>query len=280
MKSMLRKLVSFMVVLVLLFCGVLAFAETTNSAIVREALKSTVSIQGTGWAASGSIATDDGYIVTNAHVAEAATNGLLTVYLNDFTMLQARIVGIHTELDVAVLKVLSPEPLVSFIGDIEGDPDDMEEELKQYVMNTRFIFPGDQVFAIGNALGMLGWTVTAGVISSDARPDYFSESDALIFQIDASLNRGCSGGPVINRFGKLIGIVVGGIPPHWAENIAFLIPVKMFGEEVALMIEADRERLEVITDIYAYLEGEEPPEPKEPRKVIIQFEEIDESEEE
>lgn len=134
---------------------------------------------------SGFIVDPEGYVVTNNHVIEGASE--IHVILADDTKLDATVIGHDTKTDVALLKVESDEalPYVRF-----GDSD------KARV--------GDWVIAIGNPFG-LGGTVTAGIISARARNINAGPFDDFI-QTDASINRGNSGGPLFNLEGEVIGI--------------------------------------------------------------------------
>ncbi|MDX1765891.1 MAG: trypsin-like peptidase domain-containing protein, partial [Candidatus Saccharimonadales bacterium] len=163
---------------------------------------------------TGIILSADGIILTNKHViGEEATE--VVVGLSDGTELtDVEILGRDPFNDIAYLKVngvddLTPAPL----GDSAG------------------IRVGDQVIAIGNALGQFENTVTSGIISGSGRPivaggsGVFDEPDALqnLFQTDASINPGNSGGPLVSLSGEVIGVntaVAGN-----AENIGFAIPI-------------------------------------------------------
>jgi serine protease Do len=134
---------------------------------------------------SGFIIDPDGYVVTNNHVIEGASE--IHVILSNDTKLDAEVIGHDPKTDVALLKVKSDKklPFVKF-----GDSD------KSRV--------GDWVIAIGNPFG-LGGTVTAGIISARARNINAGPFDDFI-QTDASINRGNSGGPLFNLEGEVIGI--------------------------------------------------------------------------
>ena len=139
-------------------------------------------------AGSGFFISRDGYIVTNNHVVENATK--ITVTLTDKRELTARVVGRDEESDLAVLKVEGGDfPFVSF-----------ETQAKPRV--------GDWVLAVGNPL-QLGGTATAGIVSAigrDLPPDSASNLPAQYLQIDAPINRGNSGGPTFDVYGRVIGV--------------------------------------------------------------------------
>ena len=139
-------------------------------------------------AGSGFFISRDGYIVTNNHVVENATK--ITVTLTDKRELTARLVGRDEESDLAVLKVDGGNfPFVGF-----------ETQAKPRV--------GDWVLAVGNPL-QLGGTATAGIVSAigrDLPPEGASNLPAQYLQIDAPINRGNSGGPTFDVFGRVIGV--------------------------------------------------------------------------
>jgi putative serine protease PepD len=138
---------------------------------------------------SGFVVSDDGYIVTNAHVVDGASS--VTVKVGDRKAVKAKIVGADDSTDVALLKIdtggekLTPLTL--------GDSD---------AVNV-----GDPVYAIGNPFG-LSRTLTTGVVSALQRqitsPNNWTISNVI--QTDAALNPGNSGGPLFDDTGKVIGI--------------------------------------------------------------------------
>lgn len=132
---------------------------------------------------SGVIVSSEGHIVTNNHVIEGMD--AIEVELNDGRTAQARIIGLDTDTDIAVLKVdvgrVTPLPF--------GDSDLVEV--------------GETVMAVGNPYGFQE-SVTQGMISAKNR--HGSENTSDLFQTDAAINPGNSGGPLINVRGELIGI--------------------------------------------------------------------------
>jgi len=127
----------------------------------------------------------NGYIVTNAHVIENATE--ITVQLLDNRSLSAKVIGKDQGSDVAVLKVQAANLVEIPIAD-----SDLEEV-------------GDYVVAIGNPFG-LGHTVTSGIISALGRSGINPEGYENFIQTDASINPGNSGGALVNLDGRLVGI--------------------------------------------------------------------------
>jgi serine protease Do len=137
-------------------------------------------------AGSGFFISADGYIVTNNHVVADATE--ITVKLSDDRELTARLIGRDPDTDLAVIKVDGGNfPFVSF-----------EDKAEPRV--------GDWVIAVGNPFG-LGGTATAGIVSAKARDIGGNENPYTDFiQIDAAINRGNSGGPTFDIYGRVIGV--------------------------------------------------------------------------
>lgn len=137
---------------------------------------------------SGVIVSPDGYIVTNNHVIENASN--LEVTLNDNRTYKAEIIGTDPGTDIALIKIQDKDqdfPYIPF-----GDSNNIKV--------------GEWVLAVGNPFNLTS-TVTAGIISAKARNLPQFEGTALSFiQTDAAVNRGNSGGALVNTRGELIGI--------------------------------------------------------------------------
>ena len=153
---------------------------------------------------SGFIIDPAGYVVTNNHVIDNASK--IQVTLQDGRKLAAHVVGHDDKTDLALLKVDAKEPLPFVTW---GDSD------KARV--------GDWVLAVGNPFG-LGGTVTAGIISARGRDIQAGPYDDYL-QLDASINRGNSGGPSFNRDGEVIGINTAIFSPNGGSiGIGFAIP--------------------------------------------------------
>ena len=134
---------------------------------------------------SGFILSADGYVMTNAHVVEGATEVIVT--LTDKREFKARIVGTDKRTDVAVVKIEASGLPAVRIGD------------------TSRLRVGEWVMAIGSPFG-LDNTVTAGIVSAKQR----DTGDYLPFiQTDVAINPGNSGGPLIDGSGKVLGVVFG-----------------------------------------------------------------------
>ena len=165
---------------------------------------------------TGFIVSSDGYIVTNYHVVEYAVDGTypLTVMLYNGESYPATIVGHEGEdSDIAVLKIDAEGLCPAVLGDSSD------------------IRVGETVFAVGNPLGELDYTMTRGMISAMDREISTGVATGSInmFQIDAAVNSGNSGGPVYNMEGKIIGVVTAKYSDTYEEmgieGLGFAIPI-------------------------------------------------------
>lgn len=153
---------------------------------------------------SGFIVSPDGYIVTNNHVIANATD--IKVTLDDGTQLAGKLIGADPKADLAVVKVDAPKPLPTVAW---GDSDKLRL--------------GDRVLAIGNPFG-IGTTVTAGIVSARGRDLHSGPYDDFI-QIDAPINHGNSGGPLVDNEGKVVGINTAIYSPNGGSvGVGFAIP--------------------------------------------------------
>jgi serine protease Do len=153
---------------------------------------------------SGFIMSKDGYVVTNNHVIDKASD--VEVILQNGDKYEAKIVGKDPKTDLAVLK-FEPDQEIQEVH--FGDSD-----------NLRI---GDWVIAIGNPFG-LGYTVTAGIVSAKGRSLGLGAYDDFI-QTDASLNPGSSGGPLFNLKGEVVGVNTAIVAR--GQGIGFAIPIDM-----------------------------------------------------
>ena len=195
-------------------------ATETVSQIVQNVKPSVVSIKAEGSSGSGTgsgfIFREDGYIVTNNHVAAPAVNsGKLTVYLEDKTSFVAKLVGRNASYDLAVLKIDATGLKPVNIGD------------------SNAINVGDLTVAFGSPLGLTG-TVTSGIVSAINRPVTAGGADDQSFisaiQTDAAINPGNSGGPLVNGQGQVIGVnsaiaTLGNGTQSGSIGLGFAIPI-------------------------------------------------------
>ena len=201
------------------------FVEGSIAEIANKVSKSVVSIvsstKTTNWfgqsydaagAGTGVIVTEDGYILTNKHVINGATK--LTVILDDGTTYEeVKVVATDPLNDIAFLKIEGASGLTAAtLGD------------------SKTIHAGQQVIAIGNALGEYQNTVTSGIISGTGRSvtasdatGYNTETLTDMIQTDAAINSGNSGGPLVNAAGEVIGVNTA--TSSSAENMGFAIPI-------------------------------------------------------
>ena len=154
---------------------------------------------------SGFFISEDGYLVTNNHVVSEGSD--FSVVTNDGKELDAKLIGTDPRTDLAVLKVDGGGNKFTYV--------DFADDSKIRI--------GDWVVAVGNPFG-LGGTVTAGIVSARGRDIGAGPYDDFI-QIDASVNRGNSGGPTFNLNGQVVGINTAIFSPSGGSvGIAFDIP--------------------------------------------------------
>lgn len=166
---------------------------------------------------SGVIVTKDGYILTNNHVINDASE--ITIKLSDGRSAKAKVIGSDPETDLAILKVDMKDLPVIAIGN--------SDQLKV----------GDIVLAIGNPFGV-GQTVTQGIISATGRTDLGISTFENFIQTDAAINPGNSGGALIDANGNLIAINnaiysrTGGF-----QGIGFAIPISLAKDVMSELID-------------------------------------------
>ena len=188
------------------------FGQTTSTAVVG----------------SGFVLTEDGYVVTNNHVVEGTDN--VSVKLHDGSTYPAEIIGGDSLSDVALLKIEAEGLAHVAVGDSDA------------------IAVGEGCIAIGNPLGELTFTMTGGYVSALPREINISGKPISMFQTDAAINAGNSGGPLFDMDGNVIGITsakISGMAGSGAmiEGVGFAIPIN--------------EALRVVYDMqeYGYVRG-------------------------
>lgn len=176
-------------------------------------------------AGSGVIISEDGYILTNHHVIDGASN--VTVKTKSGDSYTATVVGSDSKLDIALLKVDASGLSPATFGDSSA------------------IQVGDYAVAIGNPLGSLGGTVTDGIISALDRDVTISGETHRLLQTNAAINPGNSGGGLFNADGQLVGIVCAKASSSSSEveGLGFAIPIN--------------DVLDIINDLkqYGYVQG-------------------------
>lgn len=162
-----------------------------------------------GGAGSGVVISSGGYIITNNHVVEGASN--IVVRLTDGSQHKATLIGADSKSDVAVISITPPEGVI-LTPAVIGNSD---------VLNL-----GQTVIAIGNPLGELGGTVTDGIISCLAREIAIDGSGTMtLLQTNAAVSPGNSGGGLFDLYGRLIGVVNAKFSGDGVEGISFAIPM-------------------------------------------------------
>ena len=201
------------------------FVEGSVAEIVDKVSESVVSIvtevkttsyfgySSTGQAAgTGVIVSSDGYILTNKHVIDGATK--ISVVLDEGTTYSdVRVAAVDALNDIAFLKI-----------------DDISDLKAAKLGDSKTIVVGQQVIAIGNALGEYQNSVTSGIVSGTGRSLTASDASGSMserltdmIQTDAAINSGNSGGPLVNAAGEVIGINTA--TSSTAENMGFAIPI-------------------------------------------------------
>jgi len=179
--------------------------------VIEKVDPSVVSIQHEKAGGTGFIISEDGYILSNGHVVQGSDAEhpmdparSITVILNDERKYPAKVLGFSMDPDVALLKISPDEPL---------RPVEFADSTKATV--------GQRVFAVGTPVG-LKRTFTSGILSNTERTDLRTET--VVFQTDAAINSGNSGGPLFNRQGRVLGInTYGG--SRGTNNLGFTIPI-------------------------------------------------------
>jgi Do/DeqQ family serine protease len=167
---------------------------------------------------SGVIVDPNGYILTNNHVIENASE--IVVTLSDARKFTAQLVGRDPKTDLAVLKVDAPAPLpVAELGDSDA------------------LRIGQWAIAIGNPFG-LDRTVTVGIVSATARTRVGVATYENFIQTDASINPGNSGGPLLNLDGRVIGVNTAIVAA--GQGIGFAIPINMAKDVMRQLIAGGR----------------------------------------
>ena len=164
---------------------------------------------GSAMVGTGVIFTEDGYILTNAHVIAGGSE--CYVVLDTGEDYRACLLGLDEEKDLAVIKIAASGLPAAEFGDSDA------------------LTVGDPVYAIGNPLGVeLRGTLTDGIVSAINRDVYVDGVTMTLIQTNAALNNGNSGGPLINVYGQVVGIntmKMGSSSTTSVEGLGFAIPI-------------------------------------------------------
>lgn len=160
---------------------------------------------------SGFIISSDGYILTNFHVIEDSDS--ISVSLYDGSTYEAALIGYDESNDIAVLKIDAADLIPVILGDSDA------------------LYVGDQVVAIGNPLGELTFSLTAGYVSAKDRQVTLSSTVTMnLIQTDCAINSGNSGGALFNMYGEVVGVTNAKYSSSTSskasiDNIGFAIPI-------------------------------------------------------
>lgn len=157
---------------------------------------------------TGVIMSEDGYIITNAHVVSGATELSVVFTDDDKNSIKAELIGLDSQTDLAVIKIDKTGLTPAEFG--------KSSELQV----------GEVAIAIGNPLGFqLAGSVTAGIISATDRTLTIEDQEMNLIQTDASINSGNSGGALVNAYGQVIGITSAKVSSTYGEGLGFAIPI-------------------------------------------------------
>ena len=180
-----------------------AVVGITNKAIARDFFDRTFETEGVG---SGVIFKSDGYIITNNHVIAGAKE--IIVSLSDGNSINGTLVGTDEMTDIAVVKVDAKDLPTAELGDSDD------------------VVVGEPAIAIGNPMGLeFQGSVTVGVISALNRTLDLNDRRVILFQTDAPISPGNSGGALVNADGEVIGINSIKLATNGVEGMGFAIPI-------------------------------------------------------
>lgn len=159
---------------------------------------------------TGIVLSEDGYILTNFHVIRAAyeSGASIDVITYDETVYEAEVIGVETDSDIAIVKI------------------DAQGLTPAVFSDSSSMSVGQTIYAVGNPLGELTYTMTSGIVSAlDRNVTTDVNVTVNMFQIDAAVNNGNSGGPVYNVYGQVIGVVTAKYSEYGMEGLGFAIPI-------------------------------------------------------
>ena len=192
-----------------------AVVGITNKAIARDFFDRTFETEGVG---SGVIFKNDGYIITNNHVIAGAKE--IIVSLSDGNTVNGTLIGTDEMTDIAVVKVDAKDLPVAELGDSDE------------------VVVGEPAIAIGNPMGLeFQGSVTVGVISALNRTLDLNDRRVKLFQTDAPISPGNSGGALVNADGEVIGINSIKLATNGVEGMGFAIPINTVKAIVAELMD-------------------------------------------
>ena len=192
-----------------------AVVGITNKAIARDFFDRTFETEGVG---SGVIFKSDGYIITNNHVIAGAKE--IIVSLSDGNSINGTLIGADEMTDIAVVKVDAKDLPVAELG------------------NSDDVVVGEPAIAIGNPMGLeFQGSVTVGVISALNRTLDLNDRRVILFQTDAPISPGNSGGALVNADGEVIGINSIKLATNGVEGMGFAIPINTVKTIVAELMD-------------------------------------------
>ncbi len=192
-----------------------AVVGITNKAIARDFFDRTFETSGVG---SGVIFKSDGYIITNNHVIAGAKE--IIVSLSDGNTVNGTLIGTDEMTDIAVVKVEASNLPVAELGDSDT------------------VVVGEPAIAIGNPMGLeFQGSVTVGVISALNRTLDLNDRRVKLFQTDAAISPGNSGGALVNADGEVIGINSAKLATTGVEGMGFAIPINTVKSIVAELMD-------------------------------------------
>lgn len=166
------------------------------------------SVRGGTQTGTGFVISEDGYIVTNAHVIEDYLSVMIVD--GDLNEYEAEVIGYDSMTDIAVLK-----------ADLED-----KEMIPVEFGKSSDLRIGELAIAIGNPLGFdLYGTMSTGIISGLNRTVTIEDNTMNLLQTSATINNGNSGGPLIDAYGRVIGITSAKVDTTYGENLGFAIPI-------------------------------------------------------
>ncbi len=192
-----------------------AVVGITNKAVARDFFNRMVETEGVG---SGVIFKSDGYIITNNHVIAGAKE--IIVSLSDGNTVSGTIIGTDEMTDIAVVKVDAKNLPTAELGDSDE------------------VVVGEPAIAIGNPMGLeFQGSVTVGVISALNRTLDLNDRRVKLFQTDAAISPGNSGGALVNADGEVIGINSAKLATNGVEGMGFAIPINTVKTIVAELMD-------------------------------------------